>query len=939
MGRLRLTIVAPICLFFLLATAFVATTRAATAPSLGTTVSYAVLANSFLYANSGTGLVGNLGYATTSGTGLFPSVSGSTHIGDSSYSQAGTDQATVLASLASQSCTANLAFNVDLATYNSGIYAPGVYCVAGPATIGAGGITLSGSGTYVFRISGTLVTADHSVVRLSGGATTCDVFWTTELGVVVSTLGSYSTFVGTMVQSDYLMMKDHATWTGRGLLYGGTLSVDEKDTIAVPSECPIPASTATLRVVKVFYNDYGGTAVAADATIHVKNGMGDVSGSPSAGADAPGTPYVLSAGSYVVSEDAFAGYMPIFSGDCASDGSVTLAAGDDKTCTVSNDEEPPDLGSARLNVVKVVVNDDGGTFGVNEAILHVMDGAGDVAGSPQNGASAPGTSYTLLPAAYSVSEDTFVGYAASFSGDCDSKGNVILSDGDDKTCTVTNDDIAAPESGTGILYVIKHVVNDDGGSAKAEGFSLHLKGSGSFGLSDVAGSPADGSESGTPYVVPVGTYYVSEDSYAGYSSGFSGDCDDNGVVTIASGETKTCTITNDDTTKSSEPPATLRVVKVVVNDNGGTAVVSDAILHVQDGMGDVAGSPQAGADAPGTAYSLTPGSYTVSEDFFEGYSVKIEGDCDAGGDVDLVSGDDKTCTVTNDDIDGFIETKKPEEPPPETTEDPCDVCGLLTYDLYIINPDLSERHTGTAWVRVTNRGNNVLRYSFEDKTLDPNDPLYDYNDSIIDVDFNDCRDVKFLFVSSDASWKHQVRIRVEINGVRQSDTLVADDSRAAVGTMKAIDATKDVDIELACSEVPPMNLLGRILLQVEQHGEAWYVHPRTGLRYYMKDGPTAYDMMRNMSLGITDVDLTAIRSVETVVEMQAANGECLAGSLGNSLKGWIMLQVQQHGEAWYVDPTKCLRIYLEDGAAAYTAMRYLSLGISDADLAKITVGD
>jgi len=34
-------------------------------------------------------------------------------------------------------------------------------------------------------------------------------------------------------------------------------------------------------------------------------------------------------------------------------------------------------------------------------------------------------------------------------------------------------------------------------------------------------------------------------------------------------------------------------------------------------------------------------------------------------------------------------------------------------------------------------------------------------------------------------------------------------------------------------------LKGKILLQVEGRGEAWYIHPDNGKRYYMKDGPAA----------------------------------------------------------------------------------------------------
>lgn len=128
---------------------------------------------------------------------------------------------------------------------------------------------------------------------------------------------------------------------------------------------------------------------------------------------------------------------------------------------------------------------------------------------------------------------------------------------------------------------------------------------------------------------------------------------------------------------------------------------------------------------------------------------------------------------------------------------------------------------------------------------------------------------------------------------------------------------------------------GRILLQVEDHGEAYYVHPDSGDRYYMKDGPTAYEMMRAFGLGITNADLAGIPEVDSEEEMLNASSVCSYNSLAAGLKGRILLQVEELGEAYYVHPDTCRRIYMKDGASAYEIMRYLSLGISNSDLAGI----
>ncbi|RLC38530.1 hypothetical protein DRH27_02020 [Candidatus Falkowbacteria bacterium] len=54
------------------------------------------------------------------------------------------------------------------------------------------------------------------------------------------------------------------------------------------------------------------------------------------------------------------------------------------------------------------------------------------------------------------------------------------------------------------------------------------------------------------------------------------------------------------------------------------------------------------------------------------------------------------------------------------------------------------------------------------------------------------------------------------------------------------------------------HLKGKILLQVESKGEAWYINPKDGRRYYMKDGDSAYQIMRYLSLGITNENLSKI---------------------------------------------------------------------------------
>jgi len=178
-------------------------------------------------------------------------------------------------------------------------------------------------------------------------------------------------------------------------------------------------------------------------------------------------------------------------------------------------------------------------------------------------------------------------------------------------------------------------------------------------------------------------------------------------------------------------------------------------------------------------------------------------------------------------------------------------------------------------------------------------------------------------------------------------------------------------------------LKGYILLQVEARGEAWYVNPNDGYRYYMKDGTAAYQMMREFGLGITNVNLSKIPiglnenliSVHNPDEDRDGLGNKIEQSIGtdhrnidsdgdgftdgqeisngynplgsgkivfdiamiDKLKGKILIQVEGKGEAWYVNPVDGKRYYMANGEMAYQVMRYLSLGITNDNLEQIPV--
>lgn len=163
------------------------------------------------------------------------------------------------------------------------------------------------------------------------------------------------------------------------------------------------------------------------------------------------------------------------------------------------------------------------------------------------------------------------------------------------------------------------------------------------------------------------------------------------------------------------------------------------------------------------------------------------------------------------------------------------------------------------------------------------------------------------FLSTNASWTGQTKSYAEYDGSSGTTSKT---------TSEPVKTTTSDSTILGKTK-------GHILLQVQQHGEAWYVDPITAKRYYMKDGPTAYQMMRSFGLGVSEQDYTTM-----------AKGDY---TLKNKLRGRIVLRAQAKGEAYYIHPKDLKMYYLKNGEEAYKVMRLYSLGITDADLAKIAL--
>lgn len=126
--------------------------------------------------------------------------------------------------------------------------------------------------------------------------------------------------------------------------------------------------------------------------------------------------------------------------------------------------------------------------------------------------------------------------------------------------------------------------------------------------------------------------------------------------------------------------------------------------------------------------------------------------------------------------------------------------------------------------------------------------------------------------------------------------------------------------DIAAAESLAQKLSGRILLQVQSSGQAWYVNPADGLRYYLGRPADAFIIMKNLALGISEADFNILDADK---------------NLAGRLKGRIILRVEAKGEAYYISSTDGRKYYLGRPTDAFNLMRRLALGITNTNLAKI----
>lgn len=248
--------------------------------------------------------------------------------------------------------------------------------------------------------------------------------------------------------------------------------------------------------------------------------------------------------------------------------------------------------------------------------------------------------------------DTSLGdYETVIGGDCAPDGTIVVEEGEQARCTITNVRKTEPFA----LLTLNKICVPVGDS-------------GLFNLTINQHTEADvpcGGRIG-PLAVPVGPQQVGETAGAGtsladYTSTIGGACATNGSITLKDGESAICTITNVRNASPPEPTATLEVKKICApaSDKHRFTLQLDRQLLPLMACGQSTGP-----------MLVASGSHLVNEPAAgtnpSVYETVIGGDCAPDGTITLKANQHAVCTVTN--------TRKPPPSPPT----PPTVCYTIT---------------------------------------------------------------------------------------------------------------------------------------------------------------------------------------------------------------------------------------------------------------------
>ncbi|GEM_PF-1154982 len=379
----------------------------------------------------------------------------------------------------------------------------------------------------------------------------------------------------------------------------------------------VPPTKGVLTVIKHVDNTNGGSSAASDFTMHVSGT--NVSQASFAGAEAPGVDVTLDAGLYSVTEDSLTGYNSSSSAECSG----AIGVGEHKTCTITNTA----ILACNAHADVMLVLDRSGSIDATElaqlktaAHAFVTALAPTTAGAHM-GQSSFSTAGTLdLQLTDNVTSINNAIDALVNGGNTDLEAGITLANGElasvrdrlpdsdgnfpDIMVIITDGNPNVPNATQGPIDARNAAI-----AARAAGVEVYVIGVGTdvdatYLINNIADDPA---------------HYFSAADFSNLTAIFQAiaNCQNPPHIT-----------------------GTLTVTKTVINDSGTGTSTASSFHYFASGIEVQNGLP----------INLVAGTYTVTESPINSvYTTTFGGQCNASGQVTIGIGENKSCTITNDD--------------------------------------------------------------------------------------------------------------------------------------------------------------------------------------------------------------------------------------------------------------------------------------------------
>ena len=229
--------IATIGLAAVMAVLLAGTALAAATVNLGSAESFAVLAGTTITNTGATTITGDVGLQPGKAVTGFTTVTlhGAKHLGDAVALKAKNALVTAYNDAAGAKPVTKVATELGGTTVKPGVYASDTLGLTGT-------LTLDGEGLYIFQAASTLITASGSKVALIGGASACNVYW--QVGSS-ATLGTTTSFKGTIMALTSIALNNGATLQGRALAQNGAVTMDHNTISSSACSAPSPTPRAT----------------------------------------------------------------------------------------------------------------------------------------------------------------------------------------------------------------------------------------------------------------------------------------------------------------------------------------------------------------------------------------------------------------------------------------------------------------------------------------------------------------------------------------------------------------------------------------------------------------------------------------------------------------------------------------------------------------------